>query len=51
MIHRPGIEVVPVVSLASSNGFWTFLRETVHSVAVVANGLKVCGVEEKERAR
>ena len=51
MIHRPGIEVVSVVSLASSNGLWSFLRETVHSVAVVANGLRVCGVEKRQSGR
>jgi len=45
MIHRPGIEVASVVSLASSNGLRSFLRETAHSVAVVANGLRVCGVK------
>ena len=51
MIHSPGIEVVPVVSLASSNDWWAFLRETAHSVAVVAGGLRLCGVEGKERTR
>jgi hypothetical protein len=51
MIHRPGIEVVSVVSLASSNGLWSFLRETVRSVAVVADRLRVCGMEERESGR
>ena len=51
MIHCPVIAVVSVVSLVSSDGCWSFLRETVHYAAVVADGLKRCGVEEKERAR
>ena len=51
MIHCPELEAVSVVSLASSDGLWPFLRGTVHSVAVVANKFKCCGAREKERTR
>ena len=47
-MHYPQTEVVYVVSSASLNGLWSFLQETVHPVAVVAYGLRLCG---GERAR
>jgi len=51
MIHCPGIGAASVVSLANLDGLWTFLQETVHSVAVVAGRLEFRGVEEKEWTR
>lgn len=51
MIRCPWIEVVSAVSLANWVGWWPFLRETVHSMAVVADGLRLGSVREKEGTR
>jgi len=48
MIHSLGVEVVSVVSLASSDGWWSFLRDRR---STRWPSLRGCGVKERESGR